>query len=159
MVFPQKGRENRYSRRKERERDMFTGKHRHTVDAKGRLFIPVRLREELGETFMVTRGLQKCLRLYSMAEWEKFASKIAALPETRAKDVRHYFFANAFDTTLDSQGRVTLPAECRTFAGLDKNVVLVGDDTRLEIWDEALWDELDAANSDNILPVLEELGF
>ena len=138
---------------------MFTGKHRHTVDAKGRLFIPVRLREELGETFMVTRGLQKCLRLYSMAEWKNFAAKIAALPETRAKDVRHYFFANAFDTTLDSQGRVTLPAECRTFAGLDKNVVLVGDDTRLEIWDEALWDELDAANSDNILPVLEELGF
>ena len=108
---------------------------------------------------MVTRGLQKCLRLYSMADWEKFAAKIAALPETRAKDVRHYFFANAFDTTLDSQGRVTLPSECRTFAGLDKNVVLVGDDTRLEIWDEALWDELDAANSDNILPVLEELGF
>ena len=138
---------------------MFTGTYRHAVDAKGRLFIPVRLREELGETFMVTRGLQNCLRLYPMKEWEAFAAKIAALPETRAKDVRHYFFANAFDTSLDGQGRVTLPADCRKFASLEKNVVLVGDDTRLEIWDEALWDELDAANSDNILPVLEELGF
>ena len=127
---------------------MFTGTYRHAVDAKGRLFIPVRLREELGETFMVTRGLQNCLRLYPMKEWEAFAAKIAALPETRAKDVRHYFFANAFDTSLDGQGRVTLPADCRKFASLEKNVVLVGDDTRL-----------DAENYGNILPVLEELGF
>ncbi|MBO5735335.1 MAG: division/cell wall cluster transcriptional repressor MraZ [Clostridia bacterium] len=138
---------------------MFTGTYRHAVDAKGRLFIPVRLREELGETFMVTRGLQNCLRLYPMKEWEAFAAKIAALPETRAKDVRHYFFANAFDTSLDGQGRVTLPADCRKFASLEKNVVLVGDDTRLEIWDEERWDALDAENYGNILPVLEELGF
>ena len=138
---------------------MFTGTYRHAMDAKGRLFIPVRLREELGETFMVTRGLQNCLRLYPMKEWEAFAAKIAALPETRAKDVRHYFFANAFDTSLDGQGRVTLPADCRRFASLEKNVVLVGDDTRLEIWDEERWDALDAENYGNILPVLEELGF
>ena len=138
---------------------MFTGTYRHAVDAKGRLFIPVRLREELGETFMVTRGLQNCLRLYPMKEWEAFAAKIAALPETRAKDVRHYFFANAFDTSLDGQGRVTLPADCRKFASLEKNVVLVGDDTRLEIWDEERWDALDAENYGNILPVHEELGF
>ena len=138
---------------------MFTGTYRHAVDAKGRLFIPVRLREELGETFMVTRGLQNCLRLYPMKEWEAFAAKIAALPETRAKDVRHYFFANAFDTSVDGQGRVTLPADCRKFASLEKNVVLVGDDTRLEIWDEERWDALDAENYGNILPVLEELGF
>ena len=138
---------------------MFTGTYRHAVDAKGRLFIPVRLREELGETFMVTRGLQNCLRLYPMKEWEAFAAKIAALPETRAKDVRHYFFANACDTSLDGQGRVTLPADCRKFASLEKNVVLVGDDTRLEIWDEERWDALDAENYGNILPVLEELGF
>ena len=138
---------------------MFTGTYRHAVDAKGRLFIPVRLREDLGETFMVTRGLQNCLRLYPMKEWEAFAAKIAALPETRAKDVRHYFFANAFDTSLDGQGRVTLPADCRKFASLEKNVVLVGDDTRLEIWDEERWDALDAENYGNILPVLEELGF
>lgn len=138
---------------------MFTGTYRHAVDAKGRLFIPVRLREELGETFMVTRGLQNCLRLYPMKEWEAFAAKIAALPETRAKDVRHYFFANAFDTSLDGQGRVTLPADCRRFASLEKNVVLVGDDTRLEIWDEERWDALDAENYGSILPVLEELGF
>jgi MraZ protein len=141
------------------ESRMFTGTYRHAVDAKGRLFIPVRLREELGETFMVTRGLRNCLRLYPMKEWEAFAAKIAALPETRAKDVRHYFFANAFDTSLDGQGRVTLPADCRKFASLEKNVVLVGDDTRLEIWDEERWDALDAENYGNILPVLEELGF
>lgn len=138
---------------------MFTGTYRHAVDSKGRLFIPARLREELGETFMVTRGLQACLRLYPMKEWELFAAKIAALPESKAKDVRHYFFANAFDTTLDAQGRVTLPAESRRFAALEKNVVLVGDDTRLEIWDEACWDKLDAENNGNIVPVLEELGF
>lgn len=138
---------------------MFTGSYRHALDAKGRLFIPTRLREELGETFMVTRGLQACLRLYPMAEWKAFAAKIAALPESKAKDVRHYFFANAFDTSLDAQGRVTLPAESRRFASLEKNVVLVGDDTRLEIWDEARWDELDARNYGDIVPVLEELGF
>ncbi len=138
---------------------MFTGTYRHAIDSKGRLFIPVRLREELGETFMVTRGLQSCLRLYPMAAWEAFASKIAALPESKAKDVRHYFFANAFDASLDAQGRVTLPAESRRFAALEKNVVLVGDDTRLEIWDETRWDKLDEENNGNIVPVLEELGF
>lgn len=138
---------------------MFTGTYRHTVDAKGRLFIPVVLREELGVTFFVTRGLQKCLRLYPNAAWENFAAKIAALPESKARDVRHYFFANAFQTSLDAQGRITLPAESRRFAGLEKNVVIVGDDTRLEIWDEAGWDTLDGENNDNIVPVLEELGF
>ena len=138
---------------------MFTGTYRHAVDAKGRLFIPVSLREELGATFYVTRGLQKCLRLYSNAAWESFAGKIAALPESKARDVRHYFFANAFQTSLDGQGRITLSAESRKFAGLEKNVVLVGDDTRLEIWDEKSWDALDSENYDNIVPVLEELGF
>lgn len=140
---------------------MFTGTYRHAIDAKGRLFIPVVLREELGESFVVTRGLQKCLRLYPNAAWEAFAAKIAALPESKARDVRHYFFANAFQTTLDAQGRITLPAESRRFAGLDKdkNIVLVGDDSRLEIWNEAAWDQLDSANNDNIVPVLEELGF
>ncbi|MBQ0092098.1 MAG: division/cell wall cluster transcriptional repressor MraZ [Clostridiales bacterium] len=138
---------------------MFTGTYRHAVDSKGRLFLPVKLREELGDTFMVTRGLQQCLRLYPMQEWEKFAAKIAALPESRARDVRHYFFANAFEATPDGQGRITLPAESRKFARLDKNVVLVGDDTRLEVWDEGAWDQLDDQNHDNIVPVLEELGF
>ena len=138
---------------------MFTGTFRHAVDAKGRLFIPVTLRAELGVNFVVTRGLQKCLRLYPNAAWEAFAAKIAALPESKARDVRHYFFANAFQTALDAQGRITLPAESRKFAGLVKNVVLVGDDSRLEIWDEEAWDRLDSENNDNIVPVLEELGF
>lgn len=138
---------------------MFIGTYRHSVDAKGRLFIPVALREELGTQFFVTRGLQRCLRLYSRDAWESFAAKIAALPESKARDVRHYFFANAFQTTTDGQGRITLPAECRKFAGLEKNVVLVGDDSRLEIWDEKSWDQLDGENYDNIVPVLEELGF
>ena len=137
---------------------MFTGTYRHAIDAKGRLFIPAKLREELGETFMVTRGLQTCLRLYPMEEWKAFAAKVAALPESKARDVRHYFFANAFETVPDAQGRVTLSAENRRFAGLEKNVVLVGDDTRLEIWDEAKWDKLDEENLDKILPVLEEFG-
>lgn len=138
---------------------MFTGTYRHAVDAKGRLFIPVRLREELGETFMLTRGLQDCLRLYPMSAWAAFAAKVAALPESKAKEVRHYFFANAFETSLDAQGRVTIPADGRRFANLEKNVVLVGDDTRLEIWDEARWDQLDAENYGKIVPILEELGF
>ncbi|MBP5231383.1 MAG: division/cell wall cluster transcriptional repressor MraZ [Clostridia bacterium] len=138
---------------------MFIGTYRHSVDAKGRLFIPVALREELGTQFFVTRGLQRCLRLYSRDAWESFAAKIAALPESKARDVRHYFFANAFQTTTDGQGRITLPAECQKFAGLEKNVVLVGDDSRLEIWDEKSWDQLDGENYDNIVPVLEELGF
>lgn len=138
---------------------MFTGTYRHAVDAKGRLFIPVCLREELGESFMVTRGLQKCLRLYPMPAWEAFAAKIAALPESKARDVRHYFFANAFATSLDAQGRITLPAEGRRFAHLEKDVVLVGDDTRLEVWDAGDWDRLDSENNDNIVPVLDELGF
>lgn len=138
---------------------MFTGTYRHALDAKGRLLIPTKLREELGESFMLTRGLQNCLRLYPMREWEVFAAKIAALPESKARDIRHYFYANTFETSPDAQGRITLPADCRRFAGLNKNVVLVGDNTRLEIWDEDSWDRLDRSNYDDVLPMLEELGF
>lgn len=138
---------------------MFTGNYRHTLDAKGRLFIPTCLREELGETFKVTRGVETCLRLYPMPAWETFAAKIAALPEAKAKDVRHFFFAYSFDASPDAQGRVTLPPESRKYAHLDKNVVLVGDDTRLEVWNEEIWDQKDAETIDRILPVLMELGF
>lgn len=138
---------------------MFTGSYHHAMDAKGRLFLPVRIREELGETFMVTRGLDRCLRLYPMKEWELFAAKVVALPESKAREARHYFFANAFETTADAQGRITLSAECRQFANLDKNVVVVGDMTRLEIWDENAWAANDEANINSVASILEGLGF
>lgn len=138
---------------------MFTGTYRHTLDSKGRLFIPVRLRMELGDRFMVAPGPRQCLWLYPEENWKAFSEKLASLPETRSWKIRHFFFSHAFETVPDAQGRITLPAESRRFAHLEKNVVLVGDDTRLELWDESAWDELERGSCEDILPLLEELGF
>ena len=96
------------------------GEFRHSIDTKGRLFIPARLRDELGEHFTVTRGLDKCLAIYPEAEWNVLEERIRNLPMSKARDLQRFFFSSAFDAELDSQGRILLPAVLRTYAGLTK---------------------------------------
>ena len=97
---------------------MFLGQYAHTVDAKGRTFVPAKYREELGETFVVTRGTSKCLTVYPMSEWEKYTAKIAELPQAHAAKIRRFVFSNASDVTLDAQGRVNLAQNLRDYAGI-----------------------------------------
>ena len=122
---------------------MFMGEYNHVIDAKGRLIIPARFRELLGEEFIMTRGLDGCLSVYPMDEWETFEKKLRALPLTNknARIFTRFFVAGATNCELDRQGRVLVPQPLREFAGLEKEVVLTGNLNRIEIWSKENWSE------------------
>ena len=123
---------------------MFMGEYNHTIDAKGRLIIPAKFREPLGEEFVLTRGLDGCLYIYPMDEWEAFEEKLRALPLTN-KDARafsRFFVAGATTCELDKQGRILVPQTLREFAGLEKDVILAGNLSRVEVWSKEIWTAL-----------------
>ena len=115
-----------------------TGQYAHNIDAKGRLFIPAKLREELGETFHVTIGLDHCLSIYSDESWADFTDKVRVLPYSKAKALRP-LFANAVDCEPDGQGRILIPTKLREYANLQKEVVVIGSFDRAEIWNAERW--------------------
>ncbi len=122
---------------------MFMGEYNHIIDAKGRLIIPARFRELLGEEFILTKGLDGCLSIYPMDAWEAFETKLRALPLTNknARTFTRFFVAGATNCELDRQGRVLVPQPLREFAGLEKEVVLTGNLNRIEIWSKEKWSE------------------
>ena len=136
------------------------GKYRHTVDAKGRLFVPSKLREELGDAFYVTLGLDHCLSVYTQGSWQKIMDRYAELPMAKARSLR-FFFANAAQCEPDKQGRFLLPAELRKYAGLEQEVCFIGQGDHAEIWNAATYDELETSQltPENLTAALEELGF
>lgn len=138
---------------------MLTGEFQHAIDPKGRLFIPARLREELGERFVVTRGLENCLFVYPMKEWAALEEKLRSLPFTRAeaRGFQRLFFSGATECELDKQGRILLPAHLREYAGLEKDVVLIGVSTRVEIWNLASWQAYSKKVSDGYAEMAEKL--
>lgn len=129
---------------------MFLGRYAHNLDAKGRLAIPARFREALAEGVVLTRGIDRCLALYPMAAWRPLAEKVAALPLTDAdaRNFRRLVFAEAADLGLDAQGRILIPPDLRRYAGLEREALVVGVDTSIEIWSPERWqavaDSLDA---------------
>ena len=143
---------------------MFMGEYSHTIDTKGRLIIPSKFREELGETFVVTKGLDGCLFVFSDEEWKAFEIKLKSLPLTNknARQFARFFVAGATPCELDKQGRILLPATLREFAGLEKDVVLTGMLNRIEIWSKEKWNEnnsLDDVAMDEIAEQMTDLGF
>jgi len=128
---------------------MFTGEYQHNVDLKGRLIIPSRFREQLGEKLTVTRGLDGCLYLYSMDEWENILLKLKGLNLLKAEDRQfmRFFVAGATECELDKQGRILLPAPLRKHAGIDKDVILAGMMERIEIWDKDKWEDKTASDN------------
>ena len=120
---------------------MFMGEYSHTIDAKGRMIIPSKFREELGEVFVLTRGLDGCLSIYPNDEWKTFEEKLKALPlnDKNARAFLRFFVASATVCELDKQGRILVPATLREFAGLNKDVVLTGNLTRIEVWSKEKW--------------------
>lgn len=143
---------------------MFMGEYSHTIDTKGRLLIPSKFREELGETFVVTKGLDGCLFVFSDEEWKAFEIKLKSLPLTNknARQFARFFVAGATPCELDKQGRILLPATLREFAGLEKDVVLTGMLNRIEIWSKEKWNEnnsLDDVAMDEIAEQMTDLGF
>jgi len=136
-----------------------TGQYAHNIDAKGRLFIPAKLREELGETFHVTIGLDHCLSIYSDESWADFTDKVRVLPYSKAKALRP-LFANAVDCEPDGQGRILIPAKLREYANLQKEVVVIGSFDRAEIWNAERWarEEAMAFESGSLEQAMEEMG-
>ena len=120
---------------------MFMGEYQHSLDVKGRLFMPAKFREELGEKFIITKGLDKCLFIYSQSEWTLLEAKLRALPFTKpeARAFVRMFFSGAAECETDKQGRFLIPANLREYAGLEKDAVIVGVSTRAEIWSKDEW--------------------
>ena len=121
---------------------MLMGTYSHSLDAKGRLIIPARIREELGEGFVITRNLDQCLSVYPKAEWDKLIASMDALPKISsepARRLRRIYFGNSSVPEIDKQGRILIPQDLRNYAGLTKDVTLVGVDDHAEIWDTEVW--------------------
>ena len=140
---------------------MFMGEYNHTIDTKGRLIIPSKFREALGGEFVITKGLDGCLFVYDNQEWNAFEEKLKALPLNK-KDNRQFvrfFLAGAAEVEVDKQGRILLPAHLREFAGLEKDVVLVGVGSRVEIWSKDKWENMNSdTDMDEITSAMEGLG-
>ncbi|MFY9175656.1 MAG: division/cell wall cluster transcriptional repressor MraZ [Peptococcia bacterium] len=120
---------------------MFTGEFQHSIDDKGRLIMPAKFREMLGESFMLTKGLDGCLFVYPQAEWRNLENKLKNLPFTN-KDARafaRFFFSGASECETDKQGRILLASNLREYAQINKDVVIIGVGTRLEIWSKEIW--------------------
>lgn len=143
---------------------MFMGEYNHTVDKKGRLIMPAKFREMLNDKFIITKGLDHCLFVYSMDEWEIIEQKLKTLPFTQ-KDARafvRFFFSGALETEIDKQGRILIPPNLREFAKIHKEVVVIGVSTRIEIWSQEEWETYrnDAELSyEQIAEKMVELGF
>lgn len=138
---------------------MFMGEFQHAVDAKGRLFIPAKLREGLGERFVATKGLEDCLFVFPAQEWEAFGEKLRSLPlaSGAARAFTRLFFSGATECEVDPQGRILLPANLRTYAGIDKEVLIVGVSSRVEIWSKTKWEEYSQKAEESFEETAEKL--
>lgn len=139
-----------------------TGEFFHSIDAKGRLIFPAKLKEELGESFYVTKGLDHCLFVYSLEAWKAFEDKIKALPISKSRDLQRFFFSGACLCTCDGQGRILLPQTLRDYAELTKEICTIGVSERAEIWNADRWQAYNTAmqnDSEKIAEAMEELGF
>lgn len=143
---------------------MLSGDYSHSIDAKGRLIIPAKFRDALGENFVITKGMDNCLFVYPTEEWKGLEEKLRTLPLTNksARDFKRFMVGSATEGALDKQGRVLVPPSLREFASLDKDVVLVGVLDKVEIWDKARWDASNdevVENIEDITANMEELGW
>lgn len=137
---------------------MFMGEFHHTVDNKGRLIIPSRVREDLGDQFIVTRGLEKCLFIYPKDEWNNIIQKYKQLPDT--KDRRYFmriFLSGATICELDKQGRINIPIPLLEYASLEKECIIIGVDDRLEVWSKERWDSFITENEENLSDIADNL--
>ncbi len=140
---------------------MFMGEYNHTIDAKGRLIVPSKFREILGDEFVVTKGLDDCLFVYPLDEWAHIEEAFRKVPLTnkKARSFVRFFFAGAASCEVDKQGRILLPQTLRAYAGLEKEIVSAGVLNRVEIWDKEKWEQSnDIGDMDDIADYMAELG-
>ena len=138
---------------------MFMGEYHHTIDEKGRIIIPSKFREDLGEKFIITRGIENCLFVYSLSSWEKITNKLESLPFTK-KDARQFvrfFLSGATTAEFDKQGRVNITSPLISYANLQKDCVVIGTGDRLEIWSQEDWNVFFESASSNMSDIAENL--
>ncbi|ADU30858.1 division/cell wall cluster transcriptional repressor MraZ [Evansella cellulosilytica] len=136
---------------------MFMGEFHHSIDEKGRMIVPAKFRESLGSSFVVTRGMDKCLFVYPEDEWKQLEQKLKTLPFTK-KDARaftRFFFSGATECELDKQGRVNIASTLRNYAQLTKECVVIGVSNRVEIWSKAIWEEYFAESEESFAEIAE----
>lgn len=139
---------------------MLTGNYNQTMDAKGRMTFPAKLREIIGEKFVVTKGIDGCLFVYSLEDFEARAKKISALPLAQGRNIQRNFMANAVEVEADKQGRILVPQPLREAAALTKDIVVAGVSNRCEIWDKQRWEELNnAVDEQAMIEAMEGLDF
>ena len=138
---------------------MLLGEFHHNIDDKGRLVIPTKFREDLGQEFILTRGIEKCLYVYSKTEWEKLVGKLNTLPFTKKvpRTFTRFFYSGATACEFDKSGRMSITSPLVSYAGLDKECIIIGVNDHLEIWDSKAFEEFMNDNSDIIEDIAENL--
>lgn len=142
---------------------MLLGEYNHNIDEKGRVSVPAKFREDLGSTFIVTKGLDNCLFAYSKEEWQTFETKLKALPMTNinARNFVRFFFSGATECEIDKQGRINIPQNLREYANFSKELCVIGVSTRVEIWDREKWQNYTSPENmdvDEIASQMSDLG-
>jgi MraZ protein len=135
------------------------GEYQHNIDQKGRMIVPSKFREGLGDRFVVTRGLDKCLFAYPMDEWKNIETKLKKLPLTK-KDARaftRFFFSGAVECELDKQGRINIPQTLRQYASLEKECVVIGVSERIELWSSDNWTDYVTESEESFAEIAENL--
>lgn len=141
---------------------MLIGEYYHNLDAKGRVSIPSKFRDDLGGSFVLSKGLDDCLYAYSVSEWDTFKNELLTMRGANAQKIRRFFFSGATECEIDSQGRVVIPPNFREYAKLLKEVVIVGVSNRAEIWNKENWEKYisdSSFDSGEIAKAMEEMGF
>lgn len=138
---------------------MFLGTHSPRLDDKGRLILPAKFRDELAEGLVITKGQERCLFVFPVAEFSQIAEQLRAAPMTHkaARAYSRVFFASASDEVPDKQGRITIPPHLREYAGLTRDCVVIGASTRVEIWDSQAWDTYLAESEEAFADIEEEV--
>jgi MraZ protein len=141
---------------------MFMGEHHHNIDSKGRLIVPAKFRDSLGEIFVLTRGLDQCLFGYPLSEWKEIEEKLKGLPLTK-KDARaftRFFFSGATESEIDKQGRTNIPIPLLQYAKLEKECVILGVSNRIEIWSKQIWEDYFNESEESFAEIAENMiGF
>ncbi|MEW9501400.1 division/cell wall cluster transcriptional repressor MraZ [Jeotgalibacillus marinus] len=138
---------------------MFMGEYQHNIDTKGRIIVPAKYREHVEDVFVITRGLDQCLFGYPMEEWRRLEEKVRSLPVTK-KDARafaRFFFSGAVECEIDKQGRINLPKNLLNYAKIEKECMILGVSSRIEIWGQSVWDDYLAQSEDSFAEIAENL--
>ncbi len=139
---------------------MLIGQYQHNIDVKNRVIVPAKFREDLGERFYVTKGLDGCLFVLSEEGWNKLQDKIVAMPMSKARQLQRFFFSGAAEVEPDKQGRILIPQPLRDYASIEKDVTFIGTGDRAEIWSTERWTQFnDNLTEDSIAEAMDALSF